>query len=124
MGVVVEALHEPLADVLVDERVVGDFVHPLVELGLGGQFTVDEQVCHLEVGRVLRQVLNGVPPVAQDAVLAVEFGDGALCCGGGGERRVEEPGAGEEFGPLAGVHTSVVDRDLDALAGAVVGDGH
>jgi hypothetical protein len=36
VGVVVEALHEALAHVLVDERVVGDLVLPLLELlGVG-----------------------------------------------------------------------------------------
>ena len=89
VGVVVEALEEPLADVLVDERVGGDLVDPGVELVPVGQLAVDQQVGDLEVGGPLGQLLDRVAPVAQDAGLAVELGDGALGgCGGaeGGSR--------------------------------------
>jgi hypothetical protein len=51
--VVAEALHEAL-DVLVHERVDGDQVHPLLQLGLGGQVAVHQQVGDLEIGRLLR----------------------------------------------------------------------
>ena len=47
VGVVAEALHEP-AHVLVHERVVGDLVDPGVELRLGRQLAVDQQVGDLE----------------------------------------------------------------------------
>ena len=58
MGVVVEALDEPLAHVLVDERVVRDVVLPRLELLGGGQLAVDEEVGDLEVGRLLGEGLD------------------------------------------------------------------
>ncbi len=61
-----------------DERVIGDFVHPLVELGLGGQVAVNEQVGHLKVGGLFGQLLDGIAAVPEDAVFAIELGDGAL----------------------------------------------
>jgi hypothetical protein len=76
VGVVVEALHEPLAHVLVDEGVVGDLVPPLLVLVGVGQLAVDEEVGDLEVGRVLGQLLDRVAAVAQDAGVTIELGDG------------------------------------------------
>jgi hypothetical protein len=90
MGVVVEAFQEALPHVLVDEGVVGDLVAPGGELLRGGQLAVQEQIGHLEIGRLLGQLLNRVTPVAQDACLAVEVGDGALA-----GRRRHEPGVVE-----------------------------
>ena len=75
VGVVVEALEEALAHVLVDERVVGDLVAPRLELRRGRQLAVEEQVGDLEVGRLLGQLLDRVAAVAQDAGVAVEVGD-------------------------------------------------
>ena len=75
MGVVVESVDEPLAHVLVDERVMGDVEHPLIELRLVGELTVQQEVRHFEVGRVLGQLLDRVAAVAQDAGIAVEVGD-------------------------------------------------
>jgi hypothetical protein len=124
MPIVVEALHEALAHVLVDERVVGDVVLPHLVLLGGREVAVEEEVRHLEVGRLLRELLDRVAPVAQDAGLAVELGDGARGGGGGGERRIVEPDAGEELRPLGRVDAAVRDRDLDGLPGPVVGDGH
>ena len=67
VGVVVEALEEPLADVLVDERVVRDLVAPGLELGSRRQLAVQQEVGHLQVGRALGQLLDRVAAVAQDA---------------------------------------------------------
>ena len=66
MGVVVEALDEPLAHVLVDVRVVRDVVGPRLELLGVGQLAVEKEVSDLEVGRLLGQLLDGVAPVTQD----------------------------------------------------------
>src|SRR5664280_1856102 len=74
VGVVVEAVDE-LADVLVHERVVLDLVHPQRELLVVRQLTGDQQVGDLEEAAVLGQLLDRVPPVAQDAALAVNKGD-------------------------------------------------
>ena len=75
VGVVVEPIDEPLAHVLVDERVVGDLVGPRGELLLVGKFAVQQQVGDLEVRRVLGELLDRVAAVAQDAGVAVEIGD-------------------------------------------------
>ena len=122
VGVVVEALEEPLSDVLVDEGVVGDLVAPLVELGLGGQLAVEQEIGNLEVGRLLGQLLDGVAAVAKDAQVAVEVGDRALAGGGRDEAGIVEPDPREELRPLGGRDTAVVDRDLEGLTAAVVGD--
>src|SRR3546814_19750474 len=57
----------------------------------GGQLAEDQQVGHLQIGGVLGQLLDGVAPVAQDAGVAVDLGDGAAGGGGGRERLVLEP---------------------------------
>ncbi len=88
MGVVVEALEEALADVLVNEGVVGDLVAPGLELRRVRELPVQEEVGHLQVGGVLSQLLDGIAPVAQNAGVAVEVGDGALA----GRRRHERRG--------------------------------
>ena len=122
MGVVVEALEEALADVLVDERVVGDVVPPGGELLLVGQLAVEEEVRHLEVGRALGQLLNGVAAVAQDPRIAVEVGDGALAGRRRHEAGIEEPDPGQELRPLLGRDPAVDDRNLNGLAIAIVRD--
>ena len=53
MGVVEEAVHE-LLDVLVDHRMVVDFLIPMRELGGGGQLPVQQQIGDLGVFAVLR----------------------------------------------------------------------
>ena len=85
MRVVVEPVEETLAHVLVDEGVVDDVVAPLLELCGIGQFAVDEQIGHLEVARLLGELLDRVTAVPEDSGLAVEFGDGALGGSGGAE---------------------------------------
>ena len=122
MGVVVEALQEALAHVLVDEGVVGDLVAPRGVLLGRGQLAVEEEVGHLQVGRVLRQLLDRITPVAQDARLAVEIGDGALAGGRRHEAGVVEPHPGEELGPFGGRDPPVQERNLYRLAISVVSD--
>ena len=127
VGVVAEALHEGL-DVLVDERVVGDLVHPGVHLRLGGERAVDEEVGHLEEAGLLRQLLDRVAAVLQDALVAVDVGDRAAT-----GRRVDEAGvvggqaglvvADLDLSEVLGGDGPVGDRDLVVLAGAVVADG-
>ena len=122
VGVVVEPVDEPLAHVLVDERVVGDVVGPRLQLRLVGQLAVQQEVGDLEVRRVLGELLDGIAAVAQDAGVAVEVGDLRLA-----RRRrqvgrvVHEQGRVELAERRAGEH-AVGDRDRHGLAGAVVGD--
>ncbi len=122
VGVVVEPLQEALAHVLVDEGVEGDLPFPHLELGLGGELTVEQEVGHLQEGGVLGQLLDGIPPVAEDPGIAVEVGDGALTGGGGRQTRIVEPDAGEQLREVRRRHPAVFQRDLEGLARAVVGD--
>ena len=127
VGVVAEALHERL-HVLVDERVVGDLVHPRVVLGLGRQRAVVEEVGHLEEVRLLGQLLDGVAAVLEDPLLAVDVGDGAAARGGVDEAGVVDgqPGlvvVGPDLPEVGGLDGAVEDRDVVLLSGAVVTDG-
>jgi hypothetical protein len=92
VGVVVEALHE-LLEVLVDPGVVGDVVDPAVHLGERRQLAVEHQVGDLEVVGALRQLLDGIPAIAQDAAVAVDLRDAADRRRGVHEGRIigEEP---------------------------------
>ena len=92
-----EALH-----VLVHEGVHLDAVLEPVEPLLVGQVTVDEQVGHLHEGRLLGQILDAVPAVAQDALLAVEEGDAAQGRTGVLESAIErdESGLSAELGDV------------------------
>jgi hypothetical protein len=122
MGVVVETLEEPLAYVLVDERVVGHLVLPGFVLLRGGELPVQQEVGHLEIGGILGQLLDRIAPVAQDAHVTVEIGDRALAGCRGHEPRVVEPDTGQELRPLRRRDAPVLKGDLEGLAGAVVGD--
>ena len=127
VGVVAEALHERL-DVLVHERVDRDLVRPRVELGLRRQLAVDQEVGDLEVGRLLRQLLDRVAAVLQHAVVAVEVGDGRATRRRVHERRVVRHQAEVVVGDLdlaqrGGADRAVLDRDLVRLARPVVRDG-
>ena len=57
------------------------------ELVGGRQLAVDEQVAHLEEGRVLGQLVDRVAAVAQDAGVAVDVGDLRRAGRGVGEAR-------------------------------------
>ena len=97
MGVVVEAFQEALTDVLVDERVIGDLVHPVVELCLVREIPVDQQVGDFEVGRLLCQLFDRVAAVLELALLAVHVGDRALGCCCRHEGGVVEPDSRSSF---------------------------
>ncbi len=122
MGVVVEALEEPLPHILVDERVVGDVVTPVRELLFVGQLALQQEIGHLQVGRALSQLFDGIAPVAQNPDVPVEIGDGALAGRRRHESRVEEPDPGQELGPILGRDPAIDERDLNGLAVAIVRD--
>ena len=99
--VVVETFEESLADVLVDVRVVRDLFAPTPRpVPRSGQFAVVEQVGHLEVRRVLGQLLDRIAAIAQDAEVAVDEGDGRLGGRGVEEAGVVEPDARHGLGEL------------------------
>ena len=101
VGVVAKTFDEGL-HVLVNEGVGDDLVREVLELGRVGQFAVQEQVGDLEVARVLGQLLDGVTPVHQDALVAVDVGDAAA--GDGGVEGVAR---------IVGHHAEVVGLYLD-----------
>ena len=123
VGVVVEPLHEPLADVVVQERVVDDVEGPVVELGLRRQLPVQEQVGDLEVRRVLRQLLDRVAAVAQDAGVAVQEGHTRRARRRGQERGVVHAQVGVQLPQRGRWEHPVLDGHGDLLAGPVVDDG-
>ena len=102
-----------------------DLVSEVVELGRRRQLTVDQQVTDLDEGGLLRELIDGDAPVAQDARVAVDVGDRRLGRRGVDEATVEggQPGLGEELaqrdgiGPLGGLQ----DRKLQLPTG--VGHG-
>ena len=122
VGVVVEPVHEALAHVLVDERVVGDVVGPLLELRLVGQLAVEDEVGDLEVRRVLGELLDRVAAVAQDAGVAVEVRDLGAAGRGRQVRRVVHEQARVELAQRGAGEDPAGDGDGHRLAGAVVGD--
>ena len=123
VGVVVEAVDEALAHVLVDERVVGDVVGPLLQLRRVRQLAVQQEVGDLEVRAVLGQLLDRVAAVSQDAVVAVEVGDRALARSGLHVRRVVDEQRRIELAHRGGREHPVGDRYRHRLAGAIVSDG-
>src|ERR1039458_3290329 len=107
MGVVMEPLEEPLPHVLVDKGVVGDLMDPGVELLGGRQGTVQEQVRHLEVSRVLGELLDGIAAVLELARVTVDERDRALSRSRRHEGWVVQPYAWEKLGPRVGGDSAV-----------------
>ena len=122
VGVVVEALHEPLAHVVVQEGVVDDLVRPRLELLRGRELAVQQEVGDLEVRGVLRQLLDRVAAVAEDAGITVEVGHRRRAGRGGQEGRVVHPEVGVELPQRRGREHPVVDGHRDLLARPVVDD--
>jgi len=72
---------------LAGQRRLGEhLLGELGELGLRGVLTVDEQVGDLEEGRVVGELVDRVPAVTEDALVAVDVGDR-----GGARGGVDEP---------------------------------
>jgi len=92
------------------------------------QRTVDEQVGDLEEVRLLGELLDGVPAVLQDALVAVDVGDRAAAGGGVDEAGVVDRQAGgvlagADLADVGGLDGAVQDRDVVLLTGPVVADG-
>jgi hypothetical protein len=126
VGVVAKAFQE-LGDVGVDVGVELDRFFPRLELGLGGQLALAQQVGHLEEARALGQLLDRVATVPQDAPVAVDEGDGAPARGRVHEGRIvrhhaEVVARDLDLAQVRGLDGLVLDRHLVALAGAVVRD--
>ena len=85
---------EEALEVLVQQRVAADPVVESLELCRGGQVAVDQQVGGFQEARVLGQLLDRVPAVAQDSGIAVDVGDRRGGGRGVHETGVESNGAG------------------------------
>ena len=101
---------------------------PLGQLLPVGQLALAQQIGHLQKGRLLGQLLDGVAAVAEDPLVAVDVGDGAAAGGGVHERRVvghhPEVVVGHlDLAEIDGPDGALDDRQLVGLAGAIVGDG-
>ena len=115
VSIVMEPVHE-LLDVLVDHRMEGDVVQPLLELGLAGQVPVDEEVGDLEVRFRGGELLDRIPAVAEDPLVAVDVRDRASAGGGVRERRVvaQDPVVvrpGADLMQVRSTDRPVLDRD-------------
>jgi hypothetical protein len=99
MGSVGERLEEFL-HVLPEERVVGDGVFVGPQFAPGGELAVLEQIGDLEKRGVLRELFDGIAPVAEGAGLAVDVAHLRRAFGGIGEPTVERHQA--ESGPQLG----------------------
>src|SRR5262245_6344148 len=99
MSIVVEAIHE-LLDVFMNKGVMRDVPGPVGQLRLGWKLAVQDEVSHLEIVALLRQLLDGVAAVAQNTLITINEGD--LAPAGS---RVHE-------GRIIGHQTEVIVRDL------------
>jgi hypothetical protein len=104
----------------VQHRVLLDLGREAGQLGLGRQLALQEQPGDLEEARLLRQLLDRVAAVAQDARVAVDVGDGALAGAGVAVARVEghEPGRAAQLGEVDArfLLAAAMYGELDALA--------
>jgi hypothetical protein len=103
--------------------VIGDVVVELLELGGVRQFAVQQQIADLEEARLLGQLIDGIAPVQQHALVAVDEGDLALAARRRGEAGVvgEDVGFGVQLSDIddGGTVGSRQDRQLDGLAAHV-----
>ena len=119
---------DQLGQVLVDVGVNLYFALKAVQLVGRRQFPPENQVGHLEEGALLRQLLDGVAAVLQDAFGPVDIGDGAARVRRVGEARIIGHHAEVRIPDLdlAQIHgpddIPLQNVDLVLGAGAVVGD--
>ena len=132
MRVAAEALEEP-AHLLVHHRVMD---HAIDEVGLllrGRQFAVEQQITGFEKVAVLRQVIDRIAAIEQNALVAVDIGDLGFAAAGRREAWVvgEDAGFGVELadvddfgadGPLVNREGVTLVADFQ-LTGFYVGAG-
>ena len=87
MSRVAESLHEFLRG-FVQHGVVCDVIHPLVQLLFRGEFTKHQQICDFQKCATLGEHFDGISAITQDALVAIDEGDGAFA-----RRRVDEAGS-------------------------------
>ena len=97
----------------------------ILQLRGRGQLAVQQQIGDFEEGAFLRQLLNGVAAIAQNAFVAIDEGDGAVARGGVHECRVvghqaEVVRAGLDFPQVHGADGSLVKGNFVSRVGALV----
>src|SRR5207237_7862948 len=107
---------------------MGDGPNPFAGLIRIGQLAVDQEISHLQETASLRQFLDWVTPVAQNAALAIDVGDGAAAAGGVEECWVVAhhagPGPVRRDLPAFGVRARAVpNADLVSAPGALLAHG-
>src|SRR5690606_18643375 len=97
VGVVGERLEE-VFHVLPQQRVAGYRLLVGLQLRLGGELAVLEEVGHLEEAASIGELLDRIATVTEDPFLAVDVADGGAGLGGVGEPAVErdQPGLGPQ----------------------------
>ena len=126
MGVIVKAV-EKFLDALVDESVMRDVIGPVLKLGSGGQFAVEQEIRRFEVRAFFREIFDGIAAVTENALIAVDESDAANARGGVVECRVvahhaKFRGIDFDLAKIGGANGAVRDRHLIAFARAVVRD--
>src|SRR2546428_13464865 len=107
---------------------MGDRLDPLATLLGIRQLAMDQEIGRLEKAASIGQLLDGITPVAENATLAIDIGDGTATAG-----RVEEggivahhSGAGpvrRDLLELGGRDRTIPNGNLVAAAVSVIGDG-
>ncbi|MBG9885581.1 hypothetical protein ABE10_03050, partial [Bacillus toyonensis] len=77
---------EEVLEVFVQQRVAADALIEVGELGGRGQLAIDEEPGDLEIGAVLRDLVDRIAPIPEDSLVAVDEGDLGL-----GRRGVDVP---------------------------------
>ena len=87
MGIVTKTLQEFLGG-LVQHGVVSDVGDEILQFRRGGQLAVQHQIGDFKKAALLRQLVDGIAPIPQDALVAIDEGDGALARCGVHESRI------------------------------------
>jgi hypothetical protein len=77
MSIVMEALEESLGG-FVQHGVMSDVGDKVLQLHLGRQFAVEDQIGDLQKRAFLRKLLDGIPSITKNALVAINEGDRAL----------------------------------------------
>ena len=116
----IEDLH-----VFVDEAGVVQEHRETVELPLGRQVAVDQEVGGLHEGGVLGQLVHGNAAVPEDALFPVHEGDGALATAGVDVAGVQRDQAGlrPKIGDVDGLFSFGTDDEGQFVGGAIEDQG-
>src|SRR6202050_1281134 len=116
---------EEFLDALVNEGVVSDVIRPILQLRLGGQLTMQNQVSRFDVGALLRQFLNRITAILKNSGIAIDVSNAADARGGIGECRIVADQAKIalvhlNLAQIDGLNRIVLNRNLGFFTGWVV----